>query len=85
MSTYSPFDLSDEYYPTVALPKQIITPPIYGKTKSTGSNISLIMLIFIILFLIYVVILYLFVIENKRNKRNEVNNCIGIKDNEPWD
>lgn len=79
MSDFSPFDLTpiNEVNTTVV--------PLINNLKK-GNNLSMIFLVFLLLFGLYSYVLYLYILEKNQNKIKVVksDNCIGIKDDMPW-
>ena len=80
MSDFSPFELT----PTSNIPQIGNTPNLNNKS---GNHISMILLVFLLLISLYTYILYLFIQEKNKLKKNikKSDNCIGIKDDKPWD
>lgn len=81
MSDYSPFELT----PTNEVLK-IAKLPVTNNLKK-GNHISMIFLVFFLLFGLYFYVLYLYMYEKNTLNRKIKNsdNCIGIKDDGPWD
>lgn len=80
MSDFSPFELTP-----VNEVASSINLPITNNLKK-GNHISMIMLVFLLLIGLYTYVLYLYIDEKKQiNKKIKTsNNCIGVKDNKPW-
>ena len=81
MSDFSRFELT----PLKEVSNITSLPKINNLKK--GNHISMILLVFLLLIGLYTYVLYLYVLEKNKIKKkiNLSDNCIGIKDDKPWE